>query len=501
MKRMTVITGVALSLLAVLMTAGISEAQSVTVKSSTKSGTAVQVKVDRGAAHIDVVAGREQSEAVIENTLTVPVRVFINGRPAGTVNARCTEAIVVPNGSNNISVQSTARRGATSREVRFHAQDQRVLFKTTGPNATSVSLTREGAYALSAVKSSSQGRAAVGVAPTAAPQRQGRAVTGSQPRQGKGVGVAGHDDDDYDDDYFYALEAAHAPSTAPAPTPAPAAPVAKPAPAPAPAPAAAAPVATPAPGAAPATAPVAAPAPAPAPPPSAEATLRKDKDAMFERMDAALGNTPAPAPAAAAHAPAPAPDAKPQTAAPNTLADPRDNQTYRTVKIGKLTWMAQNLNHQTATGSFCYGGDASTCKTYGRLYNWESAKSACQGLGSGWRLPNDADWNNMISAAGSNAGQKLKSKSRLPKSNNGTDELGFAALPGGSGADGSYGNEGTFGNWWSATQQDTRAMNIEGTWVHNWSMCWAGSNICNFNDVFRLGYPANHVLSVRCVKD
>ena len=143
-----------------------------------------------------------------------------------------------------------------------------------------------------------------------------------------------------------------------------------------------------------------------------------------------------------------------------SFTDPRDEQKYRTVKIGGLTWMAENLNYKSEA-SWCYGDDESNCAKYGRLYDWQSANAACPG---GWRLPTRDEWNKVVEATVDQriAGKKLKSKSgweRCDKDGgacvedgNGTDDYGFSALPGGFRTYGRFNNAGYIGRWWSATE-------------------------------------------------
>ena len=183
----------------------------------------------------------------------------------------------------------------------------------------------------------------------------------------------------------------------------------------------------------------------------------------------------------------------------NILTDSRDGQTYRVVKIGNDTWMAQNLNFETAN-SWCYGNDTSNCKKYGRLYDWAAAMSACP---AGWRLPNCEDWNNLVQTAGGNdaAGRKLKSQTGWNWNNhsggsansNGTDEFGFSALPGGGRQlNGRFGYAGFYGGFWSATETAKRGVSGNIAWDRN--MGGDGDYVNEF------GAPKNAGTSVRCIQ-
>jgi uncharacterized protein (TIGR02145 family) len=110
------------------------------------------------------------------------------------------------------------------------------------------------------------------------------------------------------------------------------------------------------------------------------------------------------------------------------MKDPRDGTIYNTVTIGGQRWMAENLDYKTGT-SWCYDNDPKNCETYGRLYDWETAKSACP---SGWHLPTDAEWTTLENTVDRDA------LGLMDTSMNGTNAWGFTVLPGG------YISRGTF---------------------------------------------------------
>jgi len=178
----------------------------------------------------------------------------------------------------------------------------------------------------------------------------------------------------------------------------------------------------------------------------------------------------------------------------------RDGQTYQTVVIGGRTWMARNLNYETI-GSKCGDGSSlsnentANCYAYGRLYEWSTANSVCP---TGWRLPSNAEWTALIDFVGGSsiAGTKLKAKSgwydiNTGGSGNGTDDYGFAALPGGFGYYSNSLNNYLFGSfngyWWSSTR------GADGGYM--WGMY--GST----TDVRSTTFGNQYLYSVRCVKN
>ena len=168
------------------------------------------------------------------------------------------------------------------------------------------------------------------------------------------------------------------------------------------------------------------------------------------------------------------------------FTDRRDGQKYRTVRIGRQTWMAENLNYRTGA-SWCYKDDNSNCEKYGRLYDWNTAKTACP---SGWHLPSREEWNGLESASGDDvAGKMLKSTNGWYGNGNGIDANGFSALPGGyRDVDGSFSNVGKYGVWWTTSvdesgHADDRAMDYGVDYV----------------SVF--GFGEGRGLSVRCLQN
>jgi len=164
-----------------------------------------------------------------------------------------------------------------------------------------------------------------------------------------------------------------------------------------------------------------------------------------------------------------------------------DGNVYITVKIGTQVWMAENLKttkyndgslipnviesdewKALGTDAYCWANnDEKTNKPlYGALYNWFVAETEkiCP---SGWRVPSDEDFINLELTLGlpqdeiniwgwrgTDQGQQMKNTSGWLPNENGNNNSGFTALPGGYRyySTGGFEAIGTVGYFWSSTE-------------------------------------------------
>lgn len=207
--------------------------------------------------------------------------------------------------------------------------------------------------------------------------------------------------------------------------------------------------------------------------------------------------------------------------------DSRDGNSYATIPIGDQVWLAENMAYLPSVYNISDGSEdngnednpfyyvldydgtnvssakkESSYKTYGVYYNWNAALSACP---DGWHLPTDDDWKELeiflgmdqdqvvlTGLRGTDEGRRLKSTSGWDNNGNGTNEIGFTALPGGYRfiiSDGLFANSGVAGDWWSATEFTDKRFGL--------------SRKIQFSDdgVLRLAMSKDFGLSVRCIKD
>lgn len=180
-----------------------------------------------------------------------------------------------------------------------------------------------------------------------------------------------------------------------------------------------------------------------------------------------------------------------------TFTDPRDGQTYKTVKIGSQIWMAENLNYEFL-GSYSVEGDTENNKKYGRLYTRKVAKVARP---DGWHIPSKEEWDALeefvadILFRGDKdyVGYALKAKDCWEFDDNGTDAVGFGALPAGYHSRSnpfSFGSVYSSAYFWSSTEDDAMDAYAYYRRLRCCDLALAADN-CNKDDA----------LSVRCVKD
>lgn len=192
----------------------------------------------------------------------------------------------------------------------------------------------------------------------------------------------------------------------------------------------------------------------------------------------------------------------------------KDGNTYKTVRIGDQTWMAENLKTTTFsdgtdipvvsdttgwsvlnTPGLCwYNNDGDSLKMiFGALYNFYAVGSGklCP---AGWHVPTGDDWQKLRDFLGDTltGGGKLKEEGILhwKAPNTGADNTtGFTALPAGIRYfEGSFNSLSYFTSFWSSTEYDSNK-----SWYFSlyYSDAAAQMNKTSKKDGF----------SVRCIED
>jgi uncharacterized protein (TIGR02145 family) len=195
------------------------------------------------------------------------------------------------------------------------------------------------------------------------------------------------------------------------------------------------------------------------------------------------------------------------TAQSGTITDIEGN-VYKTVEIGTQTWMVENLkttkysdgkaifgyiDYSPNMAAYCwYNNNENNKDYYGALYTWYAVKTGklCP---SGWHVPTNTEWTNLVTYAGGweVAGGKLKEKyfgSSPGKIS--TDEYGFTARPGGLVAGEQFTERSINGYWWSGTANENQSQ-----YSFYYKLLFDSDEIQKFSLIQGCG------MSVRCIKN
>lgn len=217
------------------------------------------------------------------------------------------------------------------------------------------------------------------------------------------------------------------------------------------------------------------------------------------------------------------------------IQDPRDNQVYRTVKMGERVWMAENLNYDVplpkdkvddpmfkwVSKRHCTNNDSCiracdsrenyciryVAEAFARSYTWAAAMDSLNqggcGMGercnvsgqhrgacpSGWHIPSIEEFDELYEAAGGidNAAYRLKSSNSWVCWNrecNGSDEFGFAIIPSGP-------SSIPDSRFWSTTEDTDSTIVVSEAYYNNDYM----ENFENWSN------QKSSLFQIRCLKD
>jgi uncharacterized protein (TIGR02145 family) len=233
----------------------------------------------------------------------------------------------------------------------------------------------------------------------------------------------------------------------------------------------------------------------------------------------------------------------PATVIESTITDVRDGKTYKTVKIGNQTWMAENLNYDylvkddsgnVVVETYCSNSNEARCYDQGRLYVWSAAldsaglfsadakgcgfqaecekKEAPRGVCfEGWHVPTYDDWLELFQTVGGDsvAAYHLKNTTGWPTKNvyviggggvgygiisdNGDNIYGFSVNPSDAWSLGEYlsKNGSVFAAFWTSTENPSDENYVYHIIISNEDKAYSGNH----------AYQKNEALAVRCIMD
>jgi len=199
-----------------------------------------------------------------------------------------------------------------------------------------------------------------------------------------------------------------------------------------------------------------------------------------------------------------------------TVQDVEGN-TYRTVKIGKQVWFAENLRStKFQDGSkiktaFIPDDDEGKLLKYGRLYDWHDVSDERNICPIGWRVATDEDWKelertigmpeedldkegwrgdddiaNTLKEAQPDTMLKTFDQSRVNKHN-------FFARPAGVKWNGWYITQGAYTEFWTGSSATNKEAYIR-TLAYSWWNSHKG-------EIRRTTSSKDYMFSVRCIKN
>lgn len=194
-----------------------------------------------------------------------------------------------------------------------------------------------------------------------------------------------------------------------------------------------------------------------------------------------------------------------------------EGNEYRTVTIGKQTWLAENLrvtkfqDGSTLSTGFIPDDDKDNLIKYGRLYNWNDVADKRNICPVGWRVASDKDWQQLERYIGidetelTSLGWRGKDDIAITLKAEQPDTLfkqfdrslvnkfNFYANPAGVKLGKWYVTQGMYTEFWTSTNASEKEAYAR-TLAYSWWNSHKG-------EIRRATLDKSYVFSVRCVKN